>query len=174
MPEGDRRGRPSLSVVVTDQRGRRLRDPGVARWLQEVAPRGASGTVAVALVPDSTIRQLNARFAGKDRVTDVLSFPAGRPAAPTPAPGREGGRHLGDVVIAKGVAGRQAREAGHSLRTELRVLALHGLLHLLGYDHHRDGGAMAGVERRLRRRGGLRDGLIERSSAGDGARLDHV
>jgi ssRNA-specific RNase YbeY (16S rRNA maturation enzyme) len=71
--------------------------------------------------------------------------------------------HLGDVVIATGVAGRQAREAGHSLGTELRVLALHGLLHLLGYDHERDRGEMARVERRLRRRGGLREGLIERA-----------
>jgi ssRNA-specific RNase YbeY (16S rRNA maturation enzyme) len=71
--------------------------------------------------------------------------------------------HLGDVVIATGVAARQAREAGHSLSTELRILALHGLLHLLGYDHERDRGEMARVERRWRRRGGLREGLIERA-----------
>jgi probable rRNA maturation factor len=69
---------------------------------------------------------------------------------------------LGDIVIARGVARRQAREVGHSEATELRVLALHGLLHLLGYDHERDSGAMARLERRLRRRGGLREGLIER------------
>jgi probable rRNA maturation factor len=70
---------------------------------------------------------------------------------------------LGDIVIAAGVAGRQARAAGHSLQTELRLLALHGLLHLLGYDHERDDGRMARLERRLRRRGGLREGLIERA-----------
>jgi len=69
---------------------------------------------------------------------------------------------LGDIVIARGVARRQAREAGHSEATEMKVLALHGLLHLLGYDHERDNGAMARLERRLRRRGGLREGLIER------------
>jgi probable rRNA maturation factor len=61
------------------------------------------------------------------------------------------------------VARRQARAAGHSVGTELRLLALHGLLHLLGYDHEKDGGAMQRLERRLRRKGGLREGLIERS-----------
>jgi probable rRNA maturation factor len=99
------------------------------------------------------MRELNLAYRGKDYATDVLSFPVD-----TPADGR-----LGDIVIATGVAARQAREAGHSLRTELRVLALHGLLHLLGYDHEHDRGEMARVERRLRRRGGLREGLIERA-----------
>jgi len=80
----------------------------------------------------------------------VLSFAAEEPG------------ELGDVVIAAGVAARQARQAGHSLAVELRVLALHGLLHLLGYDHERDDGRMARLERRLRRKGGLVEGLIER------------
>jgi probable rRNA maturation factor len=75
---------------------------------------------------------------------------------------RTHGPYLGDIVIARGVARRQARAAGHSERTELRILALHGLLHLLGYDHDRDRGRMARFERALRRRGGLREGLIER------------
>ena len=72
---------------------------------------------------------------------------------------------LGEIVIARGVARRQAREARHSELTELRVLALHGLLHLLGYDHERDTGQMRRVEERLRRKGGLREGLIERARA---------
>jgi probable rRNA maturation factor len=71
---------------------------------------------------------------------------------------------LGDIVIARGIARRQARAARHSELTELKILALHGLLHLLGYDHERDGGRMRRVERRLRRRGGLHEGLIERGS----------
>jgi probable rRNA maturation factor len=70
---------------------------------------------------------------------------------------------MGDIVIARGVARRQAREAGHSEMTEWRVLALHGLLHLMGYDHERDAGRMRRVERRLRRKGGLREGLIDRA-----------
>jgi probable rRNA maturation factor len=70
---------------------------------------------------------------------------------------------LGDIVIARGVARRQARLAGHGEGTELRVLALHGLLHLLGYDHETDRGQMARLEHRLRRKAGLKDALIERA-----------
>jgi probable rRNA maturation factor len=101
---------------------------------------------------------LNRRYRGKNAATDVLSFPA-EPDGSGRVP-RSG--ILGDIVIARGVARRQARAAGHGERIELRVLALHGLLHLLGYDHERDSGTMARVERRLRRKGGLREGLIER------------
>ena len=81
--------------------------------------------------------------------------PDGPPEAGFPAPAAGLERHLGDVVIATGVARRQARAAGHPLGAELRRLALHGLLHLLGYDHERDTGQMERLERRLRRRGGL-------------------
>jgi len=79
--------------------------------------------------------------------------------------GAAGGTYLGDIVIARGVARRQAHAAGHDEPTELRVLALHGLLHLLGYDHERDQGMMARVERRLRRKGGLAEGLLDRAAA---------
>ena len=128
----------------------RLRAPGLARWLAATSPRTARGAVVVALVSDARVRQLNARYRDKNSPTDVLSFAAG-----------EAG-FLGEIVIASGVARRQARLAGHAIQVELRVLALHGLLHLLGYDHERDDGRMARVERRLRRKGGLREGLIER------------
>ena len=71
-----------------------------------------------------------------------------------------------NVVIAGGVAERQAKEHGHALQTELRILALHGLLHLLGYDHEAkdDNGRMRRVEERLRRKGGLKAGLIGRAA----------
>jgi probable rRNA maturation factor len=142
---------------------------GLATWLARVAPASARGQVTVAIVSDRRMRALNRMFRGRDAVTDVLSFPArpstdgvrSRPAATT-APGV--GDWLGDIVIAGGVAARQAAAHGHSVGVEGRVLALHGLLHLLGYDHEADAGRMARVESRLRRKGGLPTGLIGRSA----------
>ena len=106
------------------------------------------------------MQALNREFRGKDAPTDVLSFPAHFTHLAHPPHPR-----LGDIAIATGVARRQAREAGHSYARELKVLALHGLLHLMGYDHHArdDAGRMARLERRLRAKGGLVRGLIERS-----------
>ena len=127
---------------------------GLAGWLASVAPSGTRGDVTIGLVTDARVRTLNRRHRGLNEATDVLSFPAEEPDV------------LGDIVIATGVARRQAREAGHALAVELRVLALHGLLHLLGYDHERDDGRMARLERRLRRRGRLVEGLIERAVPG--------
>ena len=162
-----RRGResPALHVLVGDERGRPGAAPGLARWVARVAPSRARGSVGIAMVSDARIRQLNQRFRGIDHVTDVLSFPAGPepPASSLQPPASVVKRFLGDIVIARGVARRQARRARHSERTEIRVLALHGLLHLLGYDHERDDGLMRRVEGRLRRKGGLPGGLIERA-----------
>ena len=127
-----------------------------------VAPARARGVVSVALVSDARMRSLNRTYRGCDYATDVLSFPAaGAPSASQPPAVSP---FLGEIVIARGVARRQAREAGHSESTELRVLALHGLLHLLGYDHEQDDGAMARMERKLRKKGGLAEGLVERSN----------
>ncbi len=148
--------RPLLDVTITDGSGRPVRAPGLAAWLRAAAPSAARGALGIALVDDRTIRRLNRDFAGVDRATDVLSFPAADRMADRDS-------LLGDIAIATGVARRQAREAGHAYATELRVLALHGLLHLLGYDHHGDYGRMARLEARLRRRGGLEHGLIERA-----------
>ena len=150
-PDPDRPLRRSLCVVVTDGRGRVRRADRLRRWLTDVAPESARGEVVVALVCDRKMRDLNRQYRGIDRATDVLSFPATDEVAPDAGIGR----HLGDVVIATGVARRQARAAGHRLGAELRCLALHGLLHLLGYDHERDTGQMERLERRLRRQGGL-------------------
>jgi probable rRNA maturation factor len=122
----------------------------LGKWLQKIAPAKARGDLSIAIVSDRRMRALNRQFRGKDKVTDVLSFPA------------ESRGFLGDIVIAAGVSRRQAQDAGHSAQTEVRVLALHGLLHLLGYDHEADDGRMARAEARLRRKAGLPEGLIER------------
>jgi probable rRNA maturation factor len=100
-----------------------------------------TGELSVVLGGDRAVRRLNARYRRRDRPTDVLSFPAG---------GGEAG--LGDVLISVPAAERNARRLGRSLDSELQVLALHGFLHLLGYDHETDDGEMERLEAGLRRR----------------------
>lgn len=109
---------------------------------------------------DAAMRRLNREFRGKDQPTDVLSFVPERHQDKDDRGSRD--LFLGDLAIARGVAARQARQLGHSLRVELRVLALHGLLHLLGYDHETDRGEMGRLEERLRVRSKLPSGLITR------------
>jgi probable rRNA maturation factor len=155
MPTSGGAARRRLAVAVTDDTGRPIADAGLARWLVRHAPSGAHGQVVIALISDARMRALNARYRGKRAATDVLSF-GGRAAV------RSRAAIAGDLAIARGVARRQARRAGHGYATELRILALHGLLHLLGYDHDTDRGQMARLEDRLRRQAGLPSGLIGR------------
>ena len=142
---------PDSPSRLGDAAGHVAATRGLGPWLTKIAPASARGDLCVALVSDARMRALNRQFRGKDKATDVLSFPA------------EARGFLGDIVIASGVAKKQAKAAGHSLNIEIRVLALHGLLHLLGYDHDGDGGKMARVEARLRMKAGLPEGLIERA-----------
>jgi len=114
------------------------------------------GEVTVLLTTDETIRDLNQRFRGKSKPTDVLSFPA-----TALVQNREKG--AGDIAISVDTARRQSAEQGHALTCELKILMLHGLLHLAGYDHEADSGRMARRERRLRAQLGLPEGLIERT-----------
>jgi probable rRNA maturation factor len=134
--------------------------PTLTRYLGEAQSAvGLKGEVCVLLTTDEGIRGLNRRFRKKNKATDVLSFPV------------EAGFGLaGDLAISVETAARQAEEQGHRLSVELRVLMLHGLLHLAGYDHEVDDGAMARKERRLRAKLRLPQGLIERVE-GDGKRL---
>ncbi len=176
-----------MSVVSEGARSESAK--GLGPWLARIAPRSARGAVTIAILPDSKVRALNRTYRGVDAATDVLSFAASptdllhAPAGPKDPPyvQRPGRVHassvrrpglalqtrhpwLGDIAIARGIAQKQAKLLGHSLRIEFRVLALHGLLHLLGYDHESDSGRMARVEARLRRKAGLPLGLIARSS----------
>jgi len=120
------------------------------------------GQVTVMLTSDAAMRDLNRRFRGKNKPTDVLSFPASSPTQ-NQKNGRD--RIAGDVAISVETAIRQSVEQGHSLAIEIKVLMLHGLLHLAGHDHETDGGEMLRRERSLRARLGLPLGLIERSAS---------
>lgn len=119
------------------------------------------GQVTVLLTTDNEVRRLNRQFRGKNRPTDVLSFPAEPLQHAKPAE-----RVAGDLAISVPTARRQAAAQGHALAAEIKVLMLHGLLHLAGYDHETDNGAMARHEQRLRAKLRLPHGLIERTSAG--------
>lgn len=99
--------------------------------------------MAVCLVSDRAMERYNREFRGKPQTTDVLSFPGGDPPLP------EGGRYLGDVVISVPRAVEQARDLGHSPEREIKILLIHGYLHLVGYDHERDDGTMMRLQRRL-------------------------
>jgi probable rRNA maturation factor len=110
------------------------------------------GTVNVLVTTSQELRALNRRFRKKDRTTDVLSFP----------PMCDQG-FAGDIAISADIAARNAKLLGHSAAEEVKILVLHGTLHLAGYDHESDKGEMARVERRLRKILALPSGLIERN-----------
>ena len=114
------------------------------------------GTVNVLVTNSSELRSLNRRFRGADKATDVLSFPS-----PQVQRGKTT-RAAGDVAISADIARKNAARLGHSLADEVKILALHGILHLAGFDHERDNGEMARKESRLRRQLKLEVGLIER------------
>jgi probable rRNA maturation factor len=125
---------------------------------------GLRGGVDVLLADDAELKRLNGTFRGKKKATDVLSFPADELLS------QDGGtKHAGDIAISLETAARQAAEFGHSLQSEVKILLLHGLLHLNGMDHETDEGEMAAREEKLRARLKLPVNLIARSCA-DGGR----
>lgn len=107
----------------------------------------------ILVTTDSELRKLNRRFRGKNRATDVLSFPASHDARD----------FAGDIAISAEIAACNAAKLGHTTAAEIKILALHGILHLAGYDHESDSGEMARKEERMRRHLGLPVGLIERN-----------
>jgi len=151
-----------------------LSDRTLSRFVSRVC-RAARlpGTVNVVVTGNTELRDLNHRFLGKNVPTDVLSFP--------PMPGFEND-FSGDIAISAEIAAQNARLLKHSLADEIKILALHGVLHLAGYDHEHDRGEMARKEAALRRSLGLPVGLMERNgqarknlrkkakAAGEGAR----
>jgi probable rRNA maturation factor len=128
---------------------------GLARFVNRArAAVGLEGEVHVLLTGDATLRRLNRQFRGKNTATDVLSFPALQSGAGV----------AGDLAISLEAAERQAVRFGHSLRDEVRVLLLHGVLHLAGFDHETDSGEMAAREAQLRQELGLETSLIARAT----------
>jgi probable rRNA maturation factor len=113
-----------------------------------------TGTVDVLITNDREMRTLNKQYRGKDATTDVLSFPV---AMGLP------GKLAGDLAISADIASNNARGLGHSAPEEIKILILHGVLHLAGYDHERDNGQMARKEKRLRAEFGLPMNLIGRT-----------
>lgn len=128
-----------------------------ARKLQEEVAKGRAFDCLI--TGDAELRKLNRHWRGNDYATDVLSFPGVQPPLPH---GRGSESGLGDLAISIMRARAQAREFGHSTEDEVRILMLHGVLHLLGMDHETDRGQMARAEKRWRKSLGLPNGLIER------------
>lgn len=130
-----------------------LTETALARFVTQ-ACRAVSmrGFVCVLVTGNREMRALNRRFRGKDRPTDVLSFPAGA-----------NHKFAGDVAISAEIALQNARRLGHSCAEEIKVLVLHGVLHLAGHDHENDHGEMAKEEERLRRALRLPVALIARN-----------
>jgi probable rRNA maturation factor len=147
MPEGS-------STLLFQHPAPGVRRGDLRRFLDNVAARVVGGPgVTCVITTDAHLRALNRKFRGKDYATDVLSFP-----------GAAGDGTSGELAISLDRAKAQAKELGHSTELELRILILHGLLHLAGMDHETDSGEMARSEVRWRKRLGLPAGLIERAT----------
>ena len=146
-------------IVIEAARAKTLGKRDLNRFLAcATEALGLTGEFSVLLTGDERLRALNLQFRGLDKPTDVLSFPA----LPEAAKSSQGG----DVAISLETAAAQAAEHGHPLQVEVKILILHGLLHLAGYDHERDRGQMRRREVLLRKQFALPAGLVERSRRG--------
>lgn len=153
--------RASTAMIINRQKRIPIRQAALARFLSGVRRelRVKRARVTVCFVSDAEIAKLNREFRGKPKATDVLSFPAreyslGHAVKNGHAHSRaeRDGTFLGDIAISPVVARRNAKEYGRSVDEEIRILMIHGTLHLLGYDHEVDGGEMERLEMRVRRR----------------------
>jgi probable rRNA maturation factor len=149
---------PDGSTVIFRRVPADLRQRAVERFARKLQDAVAKGRAFDCLITgDAELRRLNLKFRAKDQATDVLSFPGGT--------GLLAGQSLGSLAISLQRARAQARAFGHSTEDEIRILMLHGILHLTGLDHETDAGRMARAESRWRARLGLPTGLIERMRA---------
>lgn len=149
-------------MVILHKRVPGLTEDSLDRFLLRAKRvTGLRGSVTVLVTSSRDMRRLNQRFRGKDKPTDVLSFPP----APLAAKG-----FAGDLAISAEIAAQNARRLGHSAAEEIKILSLHGVLHLRGYDHENDNGKMARREQQLRKQLGLPVALIERSETASARR----
>jgi len=147
------------SVIILRKKLAGVSRTTLARFLGRAQrAAGLRGEVNVLVTSSREIRELNRRYRGKDRATDVLSFPTD---------GGAGKGFAGDIAIAADVAARAGQQFGHAPAEEIKVLLLHGVLHLAGYDHERDNGRMARKEERLRAQFRLPLSLTERNREDD-------
>ena len=148
------------SLMIYEHAPRTLRRREFNAFAETVCEQVAGGRrFCCLLTNDAALRRMNRQFRALDAPTDVLSFPLSSP-----------GGALGDIAISVDRAREQAAAYGHDLATELRVLLLHGVLHLLGHDHSSDAGKMRRMEARWRRQFGLPAGVIERATKQKAAR----
>jgi probable rRNA maturation factor len=143
-------------LITIDKKSSGVNERSLLRFIRAARKAvGLKAQVSLLLTSDRQMRQLNRCFRGKDRPTDVISFPA---------VGAVAHKFAGDLAISLDIASHNARQLGHTLEDEVRILILHGLLHLAGYDHEADTGTMARREAQLRSKLGLPSSLIARSS----------
>ena len=145
-------------MVILEKKVAGLSVEALARFILR-ARRAARvrGQVNVLVAPSAALRSLNQRFRGKDKATDVLSFPA------TAVRGKRGGTFAGEIAVSADIATQNAVRFGHAPALEVKILVLHGILHLAGFDHERDNGQMARKEAGLRQVLRLPSSLTERS-----------
>ena len=144
-------------MVIFQKRVAGLTESALARFVTRAARSvNLQGSVNIMVTTSHELKKLNRRFRHKDEATDVLSFPAIDPAST---------RSAGDIAVSADIAARNARQLRHSAVEEVKILVLHGILHLKGYDHECDDGRMAKKEAQLRQVFRLPTGLIERAAA---------
>jgi probable rRNA maturation factor len=144
-------------LVILQKKVPGLSENSLARFvLRARRAAGLRGVVNILVTDGSAVRSLNRNFRGQNKATDVLSFPSLPELRPRSAP-------AGDIAISADMALSSATRIGHSAADEVKILTLHGVLHLAGFDHEHDDGKMARKEAALRRKLGLPDGLIERA-----------
>lgn len=147
-------------MVILEKKVAGLTEVAFSRFLLRARKAaGLKGTVHILVTSSAAMRSLNRRFRRKNKPTDVLSFPA-------PQAANAGKKFAGEIAISADIAARNALRLGHSLAAEIKILALHGVLHLAGFDHERDNGAMGRKETQLRRLLRLPTSLIEREQPG--------